>query len=384
MAGYVFIENSNKPVKEVADSKGEIILDSVSLPCIEAALKKGYDVVLGVNRNYPEELYCTLPISFYDSHTYRSITAIGDNIIAFKNLSKVIREYDIEVIHCNTPIGGLVGRICGKVFKVKTIIYTAHGFHFYKGAPLINRTLFKAAEYIMAKWTDVIITMNEEDYSSAQKMKKGSKHIYKVHGVGIDVKSFELARNNRKEKRKELKLCDEDIAIVSAGDLIKRKNYSTSIKAIAECKNHRIHYFICGKGPEEEHLISLIKDLHLENQVHLLGFRPDVKDIMGASDIFLFTTLQEGLPRSLMEAMACGLPCIASKVRGNVDLIEDRVNGILCDAKDINQFANAIMTLCSNKTIREQYAEKSIQSIRNYDVSVVKKEILEIYSKSLG
>ena len=171
MAGFVFIQNSAKPGDDKANSRETVIPSNVSMPCIEAALKLGYDVYLGTNRNNPNELECTYPVHLFHSHTYRSLLAFSDNKIAFQNLSEVVKNGDVEVIHCNTPVGGMIGRLVGKKYHVKKVIYTAHGFHFYKGAPLFNRTVLKWAEQIMAHWTDAIITMNEEDYQSALKFK---------------------------------------------------------------------------------------------------------------------------------------------------------------------------------------------------------------------
>ena len=186
--GYVFISNSTKPTIDKANSREPVSPKNVSRPCISAALEMGYDVFWGVNRNKPEELSCDMPVHLFDSHTYRSITALKDNITAFQHLSKVMSDNDIEAIHCNTPVGGMIGRLCAKKYHTKKVIYTAHGFHFYKGAPFINRTLFKWAEQIMAHWTDAIITMNQEDCDAAKQfhLRKGGK-VFKVHGVGIDL-----------------------------------------------------------------------------------------------------------------------------------------------------------------------------------------------------
>ena len=237
----------------------------------------------------------------------------------------------------------------------------------------------------MARWTDAIITMNNEDFESAKKfkLKKGGK-VYFVHGVGITLSNFDGVLECRDDKRAELGLFEDDIALVSAGDLIPRKDYATAIRAIALSSNPKLHYFICGRGPEKENLEALAKELGVENQIHFLGFRTDVKEIMAAADIFLFTTLQEGMPRSMMEAMAVGLPCIASAIRGNVDLIENGENGYVCAPKDANAFADAIAKLSQSREIREEISKKNLEKIKGYDVSVVEKEILEIYKEVLG
>ncbi len=383
MKGYVFISNSTKPTPEKANSREPLVSSNVSRPCLEAALSMGYEVYWGINRNKPEELSYDLPVKKFDSHTYRSLTAIKDNRIAIHNLSEILKNNDIQVIHCNTPVGGLVGRLCGRKYKTKCVIYTAHGFHFYKGAPLINRTLFKWAEQIMAHWTDVIITMNQEDYESAKKfrLRKGGR-VYKVHGVGITLSEYESIVVDRHQMRKELGLKDTDIVCISAGDIVARKNYGVAIEAIAKANNPNLHYLICGVGTEKDKLEAQAKALGIEKQIHFLGFRKDVKELLKISDIFLFTSLQEGLPRSLMEAMAVGLPAVVSKIRGNVDLIEDGKGGFLCEPHDAEGFARAIR-MCTKEKCAE-FSKRNLAEIKKYDIQVVRKEIMLIYREVLN
>ena len=385
MKGYLFIENSSKPTEEEANSKKDVKLDNVSYPCLVNALKMGYDVYYGVNRNNPESLNCNLPIHLYDSHTYRSITAIKDNIIAYHNAKDIVSKGNIEVIHCNTPIGGLIGRLVGKNYHIDKVIYTAHGFHFFKGAPLFNRTILKMAERIMAHWTDAIITMNEEDYQSALKFKlrKGGK-VYKVHGVGITLDDFSDIQVDFKTKRAELGLKDTDIVCISAGDLVARKNYGIAIEALAKIKNNNVHYLICGVGPEKDNLEKLAVENEIAERIHFLGFRSDVKELMKISDIFLFTTLQEGMPRSMMEAMASGLPCIASKIRGNVDLLDEGQGGYLREPSDLEGISECISSLLDNPSLREKMGKYNLEIIKSYDVKVVIREIEKIYKEILG
>lgn len=385
MKGYVFLSNSNKPTEQEQHDKSEVKLTNVSRPCLQVALDMGYDVYFGINRDNSEGLPCELPVHMYDSHTYRSITAIEDNKIAYRNLLEVINKGKVEVIHCNTPVGGLVGRLAGKKCKVKKIIYTAHGFHFYKGAPFINRTVFKWAEMIMAHWTDAIITMNQEDYEAAKKfhLRKGGKVFY-IPGVGINTTDFLSVKIDRNAKRSELGLNSDDIVCISMGDLILRKDYATAISAVAKCNDNRIHYFICGEGPELDSLKKLSTELGVENQIHFLGFRTDIKELAKVSDIFLFTTLQEGMPRSMMEAMASGLPCIASKIRGNVDLLEDGIGGYLCEPKDVETFAKYIGVLTDDAELRQKQAQANLERIKEFDVKIIKEKIKEIYQEVLS
>ncbi len=384
MRGYVFVGNSTKPTEERYKSRDAVTLSNVSRPCLQVALDMGYDVYLGTNRENPEGLECELPVKLYDAHTYRSITAVRDNWIAYRNLSKVIKDGQIKVIHCNTPIGGMVGRLCGKRHKLEKIIYTAHGFHFYKGAPLLNRTVLKWAEKLMARWTDVIITMNQEDYEAAKKFKlrKGGK-VYFVHGVGITLSDFEGLRDFRPQKRDELGVKEDDIVLVSMGDLVPRKNYGTAIRAVAEANNPALQYFICGKGPEEEKLKALAENLGVAKQIHFLGFRSDIKELLTAADVFLFTTKQEGMPRSMMEAMASGLPCIASKIRGNTDLLEDAYGGYLCEVTDVSAYVEKLKLLAEDKALREQMGRNNLITIQKFSTETVTEEIRRIYELEL-
>lgn len=388
MKGYLFISNSSKPTAEKSKSREVIPLGNVRRPCVESAYELGYEIWVGVNKEKPEELKADAdyPVYFYDSHTYRSLLAFKDNYIAFRNTMAVLKKKgNFEVIHCNTPIGGVIGRFCGKLAKVPHVIYTAHGFHFYKGASLFNRTVLKWAEMLMAHWTDVIITMNQEDYEAAKKFKlRDNGKVYYVPGVGIDTNIYKNVVIDREKIRSSLGLQDKDIVCISMGDLIPRKNYKVAIKAIAECKNPNIHYLICGEGPELEKLKKLAKEQGVEKQVHFLGFRTDIKELLKVADIFLFTTLQEGMPRSMMEAMASGLPCIASRIRGNVDLLEDGKGGYLIPVDDIGIIAEKIQRMVSDESLRKKMSERNLIRIMDFDTKKVKEIISKIYKEELG
>ena len=173
--------------------------------------------------------------------------------------------------------------------------------------------------------TDAIITINKKDYELASKKfhLRGNGKVYYVPGVGIDTTQYKNEKTSRIEKRNELGLKDADIALISMGDLIERKNYPMAIKGLSLLKDSRVHYFICGKGPDEQQLMSLVEKSGLKNHIHFLGFRSDIKELLNAVDIFVLTSKQEGLARSLMEGMASGLPCIESKIRGNTDILDD-------------------------------------------------------------
>lgn len=311
---------------------------------------------------------------------------ILQNYKAYRQLAQIIRKYEIEYIHCNTPVGGVLGRLAGKKCKVKKVIYQAHGFHFYKSAPMKNWLVYYPVEKWLAHYTDALITINSEDFKLAKskfKLRKNGK-VYYVPGVGIDTTQYNLSSKMRENKRLELGLGENDVSLISMGDLIERKNYDTAIRALAEANEPKLHYFICGKGPEEEKLKALAESLGVANQIHFLGFRSDIKDLLAAADIFLFTTKQEGLPRSMMEAMASGLPCIASKIRGNTDLLDGTEGGFLCEPTDVASYADKLKLLASDKTLREKMGKNNLITIQNFSTETVETEIRKIYEAELS
>lgn len=384
--GYLFISNGTKPTKHQSESLEPITIGTFGLAPINAANIMGYTLYYGVNRSYPEKLTCTnFEVEFYDQHSYRSIFAIKDNWVAFRNLNKFLRVHtDIQFIHCNTPIGGVLGRICGKIHNIPIVAYTAHGFHFYKGAPLFNRTILKWLEVLMARWTDVIFTMNKEDYEAAKKMKlkKGGK-VYNIPGVGVETDKFNTVNIDIVEKKRSLGLPEDAFVGIAMGDVIPRKNYKTTIESIAKVNNTKVHYIICGKGIQIEELKKYAKSLGVENQIHFLGFRTDIMELSLMADYFMFASIQEGLPRSTMEAMCAGKPCIVSKVRGHVDLIEEGKGGFLISPHDAEGFAKAIKRLIENPVLRKEMGNYNREKVKAFDIEVVINRMLEIYREIL-
>lgn len=307
------------------------------------------------------------------------------NIRAYKQMIILMKEKKFSMIHCNTPIGGILGRLCGKRANVPKIIYTAHGFHFHKGAPIINRTLFKWAEMWMAHYTDAIITINQEDYQSVQKFKlrKGGK-VYYIPGVGIDTSAINQADSKREELLQNIGADSDSVLLISTGELSKRKNNQVVIRALGKLKNPKIHFILCGVGDEMEELISLARDNNVITNVHFLGYCTDVPQLLKSSDIFIMPSYREGLARSLMEAMAAGLPCVVSKIRGNVDLIIEGEGGYLRQPDDIDGFVEVIDMISTDASLREAMGINNRRKIAKFDIDNVNLEMKRIYSDILG
>lgn len=304
------------------------------------------------------------------------------NIKAFRQLCQLMEDNEYDVIHCNTPIGGALGRICGAKYNIDKVIYTAHGFHFYKGAPKLNWIIYYSLEKWLARYTDAIITINQEDYELAKskfKLKNNGK-VYYVPGVGIDLSFFDCIKKSRIEKRIELGIPQEAFVMLSVGELNKNKNNRVIISAMERIDRKDIHYVLCGVGELRETLQKHADELGVGNNIHFLGYRNDVNEIYGMADCFVMPSLREGLPRSLMEAMACGLPCVVSRIRGNVDLIKDEEGGFLCDVKDVYLYAKKISLLVDDCDLREKMRKNNLLEIQKFDTKIVEEKVCEIYA----
>lgn len=245
-------------------------------------------------------------------------------------------------------------------------MYTAHGFHFFKGAPLLNWLIYFPVEWICSFFTDTLITINKEDYTFAKKHMHAKETIL-IPGVGLDTTRF-LSETNREEKRRELGFSDETSVLLSVGELIPRKNHRVIIDAVSKLNDKNIQYLIVGRGEKKDELESYIKTLGLEENVHLLGFRTDVVDLCRASDVFCFPSLQEGLGMATLEAMAAGIPCVASNVRGTTELIEDGKNGFLCGSRDVEGFARCIRKLLDDKALGDEFVKNCDGVVRKFSL----------------
>ena len=305
---------------------------------------------------------------------------------AYQQLKEIVSRENFDAIHCNTPIGGLLGRLVGKKYKVKNTTYQAHGFHFYKGAPKKNWLLYYPVEKWLARYTDAIITINKEDYELAKtklKLRKNGK-VYYVPGVGIDTAQYTLPAKVREEKRTELGIPHEAFLLISVGELNKNKNNSVIISAMEKLQNKNIHYILCGVGEKQAELQDQADKAGLHNNVHFLGYRNDVKELYQAADCFVMPSFREGLSRSIMEAMASGLPCVVSKIRGNTDLIDGTDGGYLCETTDVSAYAEKLNLLANDKALREKMGRNNLITIKKFSTETVTEEIRKIYESEFA
>ncbi|MBE6607648.1 MAG: glycosyltransferase family 4 protein [Ruminococcaceae bacterium] len=307
---------------------------------IEELIQCGHTVDIATNESHSKVPACyhKFGCKIYQIDTSRSPLNKG-NFTAIKQIKRIVRENKYDIVHCHTPLAAMCTRLaCEKLRKngVK-VIYTAHGFHFYKGAPLKNWLVYYPIEKLCSHFTDVLITMNNEDYALAEKKMK-AKRVEYVPGVGVDIEKFSKQTIDKTAKRRELGIPEDAVVLLSVGELIVRKNHETVIRAVSSMG---AYYLIAGEGRLDKHLQAVINTLGVSDKVKLLGHRDDVKELYEMADVFVFPSFQEGLPVSVMEAMASGLPIVCSNIRGNVDLIDEK-GGVLFNPHDVNDCKYAL------------------------------------------
>ncbi|MEL5898973.1 glycosyltransferase family 4 protein [Clostridium sporogenes] len=349
------------------------------VPFIKYFQDKGYEVHVATKLGARYKELEDINVVTHDVSFERSIFS-KNNIKAYYQLKKVMKENKFKLVHTHTPIASFIGRYAAKVTNTKNVIYTAHGFHFFKGAPLKNWLLYYPAERLAARWTDCLITINSEDYEIASNRFKTGRVEY-VPGVGIDTEKFNEIVLDKSLKRKELGIPDDAFLVLSVGELNKNKNHETIIKAIAKLNNPNVYYIICGQGVLENYLKDLINELGLQNNIKLLGYRRDIAEISKVSDMFVFPSFREGLSVALMEAMALRLPVVCSNIRGNVDLIKDGKGGYLVEPNDVFGFVYNINKIIEDAALKEDMGKYNKEVILKFDIGNVKKDMEKIYLK---
>lgn len=314
----------------------------------------------------------------------RNPLAMKNYTHAKKQLLDFMKQEKFDVVHCNTPIGGVIGRVCAKEAQIPYVIYQAHGFHFWNGAPLKNWICYYSVERCLAHLTDMLITINNEDYNRAKKFTlKNNGIVVKVPGVGVDLSKFDMSLRDLKEKqtirmslRKLWEIDINAIIYISVGELNENKNHEVAIRALAKTKNKDFYYVVCGEGNKKEYLIDLAEKLGVRDRVRFLGYQSNIAEILLACDCFLFTSFREGLPGSLMEAMASGLPCIASKIRGCVDLLEE--SKYLFNPNNPNELSDMMISIMKKEESRREI-EKNSKRVVSFNLNNAVESLKKLY-----
>ena len=344
---------------------------------IELLLEMGYEVEVACNfeqgNTCAEEQIDALEreleskgVAWHQIDFARNVFQLGQNLRAYKQLNILFRQNGYTLVHCQSPIGGVLGRIVAYKHKTK-IIYTAHGFHFFKGAPWKNWLLFYPIEKMLSYKTDELLVINREDYALANNKFYMRKLTY-IPGIGVNTLLRDCDEKQKRKKRQELGIPEDGFLMLQVAEFSQNKNQKTVIEAVEKMGNPDFYYVMCGIGPEKDRLETYVKKHDLRKNVCFIGFRNDVHELLQCADCFCLSSYREGLSVALMEAMAAGLPVIASRIRGNVDLIDDKKGGYLVSPGNPAEFKEACQKLFSEK----QENPKRMNSMGEYNQEKIK------------
>ena len=354
------------------------------IPYLKMFQDMGWETAVASRNDYENPEDCRIPYcdTYYDIPFERLPWKRG-NIKAYKLLKSIIDGGNYDIIHCHTPVGAMIARLAALSARKKgtKVIYTAHGFHFFKGAPLLNWLLFFPAEWLLAPVTDVLITINNEDYERAKRILK-AKRVEFVPGVGIDLAKFQQNAPVREDKRRELGYGEKDFLLLTVAEMTANKNHITTLKALALLKDRPefsdIHYLICGRGEQWPTLEAAAREMGISDHVNFLGYRSDAPQLYHAGDVFVFPTFREGLSVALMEAMASGMTIVCTQIRGNVDLIQDEKTGLFMKFSP-EDLAEKILRLYHDRDLCTALGKAAEEKAQDYGEEAVHKRMKEIY-----
>ncbi len=357
---------------------------------IRTLQEMGYEVECAANQEHPgagniNEYFRELNVNFHNIHFSSNSPVSKETLTAYREVKKLLKENDYDMVHVHTPIAGVVVKLAARKLRRKgcKIIYTTHGFFFHKGSGKKSWTIYYNVEKLVSRWTDMIITINKEDYNAAKTMK--CQKVRYINGVGVNTKKILDAEVDKKEYRKELGISEEQIMVVSIGELSTRKNHQIIVKALGKINNPKYVYVICGNDMNASGTSAQLKALAKENNVNLklLGLRNDIPQICKCADIGAFPSNREGLGLAGIELMTAGVPLVASSVQGILDYMEDEKTGYLYNPYDVDGFANGIEKL-SDASLRETMKDYCIRKALEFDKEISVQQMKEIYKELLG
>ena len=298
-------------------------------------------------------------------------------------LRKYFREERFDAVHCHTETGGLLTYLASGKRDGTKYIYTPHGFSFYKGSSLLSRVVYKNMDRAICGRMDANIAINKEELECMRSW--NAETAFYTHGIGVDVGEIASAKPDCAGKRRELGIKEDAFLVLSVGELNENKNHETVMRAVAGLDNKNVFYLICGEGPLRGRLTEAAGRLGIRDRVIMPGFRYDMPEIYRIADAFAFMSVHEGLAVSMMQAMAARLPAVVSRIRGNVDLIEENRGGFLIsDPHDAAACGVKLERLINDKELRESFGAFNEKKVRDFSLKNVQKELLDIYRAVLG
>jgi len=308
----------------------------------------------------------------------------GGNLLAIWRLWRLIQTGRYDIVHVHTPVAAMVGRLAARLTRPRpAVLYTAHGFHFHRGAPWYHWLFLYPAEWLAGRWTDGLIVMNEEDVHNGRRLGfVQEENLFFVHGVGVDIDWYGGAAIDGRKVRSELGLSPDDVLITCIAEFTRGKNHKLLLDTWQRVTGSQAnaHLLLVGGGPYLREVKRRL-DSWESPRVHLAGHRADIPSVLRATDVLVLSSRREGLPRCIMEAMAAGRPVVATSARGSRDLIEHGVNGLLVEREDVAGLAEALVTLIQDPGLRFDMGKRGREKIKEYALDRVLDEMWLIYDR---
>lgn len=325
--------------------------------------------------------YCDVQ---YNLSIVRSPFSVN-NIKAYRQLKEIVANNDYSIIHGHTPMGGFLARVSSIAARKKgsKVFYTAHGFHFYKGAPLKYWLMYFPVEKLLANFTDAIITINHEDYAALSKFKFNSKYKFIIPGIGINVDKLKCSSGFDKfDYRVKNDLNENDFVLIYLAEYVKGKNHMFIVEAskLLKARIPELKILFAGRGVLQNLIEDAVIKNKLEDVIKILGFRTDLGNLISMSDIGISSSVREGFGLNLAEEMFCGIPVVATINRGHKEIVIDKFNGLLFKQNDVDDFVNSVVRLYENPALRIEYAKNAIESVQKFRIDNSLSEMINIYN----
>lgn len=302
---------------------------------------------------------------------------------AYKELKRIIDTGQYDLVHCHTPIPSMLTRIAARNARKNgtKVLYTAHGFHFYKNAPLKRWLVYYTAEFLLSKLTDGIVTINKEDYGYINgKMLHGDS--WYIPGIGVDSNRFKPVTFQEKASLRDFYgYHDTQFILLYTAEFIPRKNHEFIIRAVSQIKAFipELKVIFAGKGILMEEMKQLSLSLDLAQTIDFLGFRTDIERLCAISDIGISASKHEGLGLGLVEQMMCRVPVLATVDRGHKELIESGYNGFLFKQNDTNAFKEKLLYLYKQPKKRIEMGNNAFEKAKGFDIQNSLKAMKAVY-----
>ena len=363
-------------MKRILISSTDVMMYLFLLPHVKFLADKNYhiDVACSSADEYKAEGYekiirDQLPedSKYFHISSTRSPYSNG-NIKGYKQLRAIINEHNYDLVWTNEPVMGVITRLAASKFRKSglKVLYLAHGYHFFKGAPILN-WIYYPAEKFCSYLTDLMVMINLEDFDFT-KRHFSSNQVRHIDGIGFDISKYDNVSVDVTEKRKNLGVGPDDVLVLSAGELMTRKNHEIMIEAIALANNPKIKYVICGIGDRLEFLKGLAVKLGVGDKVSFIGLRYDIPELLRAADIFAHPSKREGLGIAPLEAMASGLPIVTSNIQGIKDYSVNGLTGFSHDPDDVEGFSSAICKLVDDAELRKKMGKHNKQAVKKWSI----------------